>query len=162
MQTNRDQWPPHIQARYPEEKKSWFLFIVGSIFVLIIGAFIAVGVERVINPPLYEKLLAWEIKDANSVSVTFEISRPIDMNVWCLIRAQNEDKFDVGYAVLAFPQNGQQYLQTNYLLKTYETAYVAEVINCDDDPKSTLFPLANFLTTEKLPNQDPPAIFSGN
>ena len=71
MATNRDQWPPHIQERYPKPGKPWFLVFVAAIFVLVIGAFVTTGITRVINPPLNEKLLAWEIKDKNNVEVIF-------------------------------------------------------------------------------------------
>ena len=63
MLTNRDQWPSHIQERYPKPGKPWFLYLIGFIFIFIIGAFVAVGINRVINPPIHDKLLAWKIKD---------------------------------------------------------------------------------------------------
>jgi hypothetical protein len=161
LTTNRDQWPPHIQERYPKPGKPWFLVIVAGIFVLVIGAFVATGVERVINPPLNEKLLAWEIKDKNNVEVIFEINRPVDMNVWCLVRAQDFYMTDIGYAILELPKDGNDYKQINYNLKTASEAFTVEIINCDDDPNSTLFPASQFSAGVEIPQQDPPAIDSG-
>jgi hypothetical protein len=161
LTTNRDQWPPHIQERYPKPGKPWFLVIVAGIFVLVIGSFVATGVERVINPPLNEKLLAWEIKDKNNVEVIFEINRPVDMNVWCLVRAQDFYMTDIGYAILELPKDGNDYKQINYNLKTASEAFTVEIINCDDDPNSTLFPASQFSAGVEIPQQDPPAIDSG-
>ena len=162
MLTNRDQWPSHIQERYPKPSKPWFLIFTGILFILVIGSFITVGVSRVITPPLHDKLLAWEIKDKNKVEVIFEIRRNEKMNVWCLLRAQNKTMTDVGYAILEIPADGKNYKQLNYELKTYEEAYTAEVINCDDKKDSTLFIAPQFIPGVQIPQQDPPAIYSGN
>jgi hypothetical protein len=159
--TNRDQWPSHIQERYPKQGKPWFLYFVGLIFIAVIGSFVAVGINRVINPPIYEKLLAWEIKDENNVEVIFEVRRNENIDVWCLIRAQNENMTDVGYAILEILKDGKNYKQINYNLKTYENAYTAEVINCDDEKESTLFTAPQFVPGVEIPKQDPPAINSG-
>ena len=161
MPTNRDQWPAHIQERYPQPGKPWFLVVVATIFVLVIGAFVTTGIVRVINPPLSEKLLTWDIKDKNNVEVIFEITRPIDMNVWCLIRAQDFYMTDLGYAILEIPQDGADYKQINYVLKTASEAFTVEVINCDKDPNSTLFTAPQFAPGVDIPQQDPPAVNSG-
>ena len=161
MASNRDQWPPHIQERYPKPGKPWFLVFVAAIFVLVIGAFVTTGITRVINPPLNEKLLAWEIKDKNNVEVIFEVRRNENLNLWCLLRAQNENMTDVGYAILEIPQDGKNYKQINYNLKTYEEAFSVEVINCDDEKESTLFKAPQFIPGVEIPKQDPPAINSG-
>ena len=161
MLTNRDQWPSHIQDRYPKQGKPWFLYVVGFIFIFIIGSFVAVGINRVINPPIHDKLLAWKIKDKNNVEVTFEVRRNENLNVWCLIRAQNENMADVGYAILEIPQDGSNYRQLKYNLKTYEEAFSVEVINCDDEKESTLFKAPQFIPGVEIPKQDPPAINSG-
>jgi hypothetical protein len=159
--TNREQWPAHIQERYPKKGKPWFLIFVAFVFISIIGAFVIVGVNRVINPPLYEKLLAWEIKDKNNVEVIFEIRRNENLDIWCLIRAQNKFMTDVGYALLEIPKDGKNYKQLNYNLKTYEEAFAVEVINCDDQKDSTLFTIPQFVPGVEIPQQDPPAINSG-
>ena len=161
MATNRDQWPPHIQDRYPKPGKPWFLVIIAVIFIVVIGAFVSTGISRVINPPLSEKLLAWEIKDKNNVEVIFEVNRNESLDVWCLLRAQNENMTDVGYAILEIPKDGKNYKQLNYNLKTYEMAYTAEVIKCDDEKDSTLFIASQFIPGVEIPKQDPPAINSG-
>ncbi len=161
MLTNRDQWPSHIQERYPKQGKPWFLYFVGLIFITVIGSFVAVGINRVMNPPIYEKLLAWEIKDKNNIEIIFEVNRNENIDVWCLLRAQNENMTDVGYAILEIPQDAKTYKQINYKLKTYEMAYTAEVINCDDDKDSTLFIAPQFIPGVEIPQQDPPAINSG-
>ena len=44
LPTNRDLWPPHIQERYPKPGKPWFLVVVWSIFILVIGAFVTTGI----------------------------------------------------------------------------------------------------------------------
>ena len=73
MATNRDQWPPHIQERYPQPGKPWFLVLVAAIFVLVIGAFVTTGITRVINPPLNEKLLAWEKEFFDSLEIPYRV-----------------------------------------------------------------------------------------
>ena len=161
MLTNRDQWPSHIQERYPKPGKPWFLYFIGIVFIFIIGSFVAVGVNRVINPPIYDKLLAWKIKDKNNVEVIFEVRRNENLDIWCLLRAQNENMTDVGYAILEIPQDGKNYKQINYNLKTYEEAFSVEVINCDDEKESTLFKASQFIPGVEIPKQDPPAINSG-
>jgi hypothetical protein len=83
------------------------------------------------------------------------------MDVWCLVRSQDFFMTDLGYAILEFPQDGKTYKQINYVLKTASEAFTVEVINCDDDPKSSLFPAPQFGIDVERPQQDPPAVNSG-
>jgi len=62
LSANRDQWPEHIQERYPKPGRPWFLYLIALLFTVFIGAFILIGVERVINPPLSQKLLAYFLR----------------------------------------------------------------------------------------------------
>jgi hypothetical protein len=68
---------------------------------------------------------------------------------------------DIGYAILEIPQDGSDYKQINYVLKTASEAFTVEIMNCDDDPNSTLFPAPQFAPGVEIPQQDPPAVNSG-
>jgi hypothetical protein len=83
------------------------------------------------------------------------------MNVWCLVRSQDFNMTDIGYAILEIPQDGSDYKQINYVLKTASEAFTVEIMNCDDDPNSTLFPAPQFVPGVEIPQQDPPAVNSG-
>jgi len=161
LSANRDQWPEHIQERYPKPGRPWFLYLIALLFTVFIGAFILIGVERVINPPLSQKLLAYGVVNKNNVEITFEIRRPVEMNVWCLLRAKDFYMSDIGYAIIEIPKNGQEYQEIKYVLKTTEEAYSAEIVACDDQADSRLFVYSQFAPGVIAPVQDPPAISSG-
>jgi len=121
--------PPDLQARYGVGRRSLFPIVAS---VIGIGAFIAAMAFVTLNlvsPKVTYKLLAWNDLSAERVDITFEVRRSAEWDVYCVLRAQDESRADVGYAVAAIPR-GTSYAQQTYSLRTLAPAYVVEVLAC--------------------------------
>jgi hypothetical protein len=75
------------------------------------------------------RLLTWNDLTAERVDVTFEVSKPSDIAVVCIVRAQDRNRIDVGYAEVDVPA-GSEYEQLTYRLRTLAPAFTAELLTC--------------------------------
>ena len=85
---------------------------------------------NLISPKVTFTLLAWDDLSADRVDVTFEVRRSAEWDVYCVLRAQDESRTDVGYATVPIPR-GSTYVQQTYSLRTIAPAYVVEVLACE-------------------------------
>lgn len=84
-------------------------------------------------PPVRFELSGFDVVNAASVSVTWEVSRAADTESYCVVRAQNDKRQDVGYATVTIPAGPPQAHMT-YHLATESSATLAEVLACSDRP----------------------------
>ena len=122
--------PPDLQARYGIGRRSRLPLIAGIIGVAAFIAALAFVTLNLVSPKVTYKLLAWNDISADRVDVTFEVRRSEEWDVYCVIRAQDESRIDVGYAVVGLPR-GTSYEQMTYPLRTLAPAYVVEVLACE-------------------------------
>ena len=122
--------PTDLQARYGIGRRSRLPLIAGVIGVAAFIAALAFVTLNLVSPKVTYKLLAWNDLSADRVDVTFEVRRSEEWDVYCVIRAQDESRTDVGYAVVGIPR-GTSYEQMTYPLRTLAPAYVVEVLACE-------------------------------
>ena len=121
--------PPDLQARYGVGRRG--IVVVGG--VIAITAFVAAlafVTVNLISPKVTFTLLAWDDLSADRVDITFEVRRSAEWDVYCVLRAQDESRTDVGYATVPIPR-GSTYVQQTYSLRTIAPAYVVEVLACE-------------------------------
>ena len=121
--------PPDLQARYGVGRRSPLPLIAGLVGITAFIAALAFVTFNLVSPKVTYKLLSWNDLAADRVDVTFDIRRSEEWDVYCVLRAQDESRTDVGYAVVAIPR-GTSYVQTTYSLRTLAPAYVVEVLAC--------------------------------
>ena len=78
------------------------------------------------NPSVSSQLLAFEVTSPSQVLVTWEVSRGSQLTTFCVIRAQDIRRTDVGYAIVEI-MAGTDYEQVTYPLTTNGEAVLAEV-----------------------------------
>lgn len=122
--------PPDLQARYGIGQRRMGPVIVGVVAAVAFIAAMAFVTFQLVSPKVTYDLLAWHDIAADRVDVTFDIRRAAEWDVYCVIRAQDESRTDVGYAVVAIPR-GTTYEQQTYLLRTLAPAYTVEILACD-------------------------------
>ena len=122
--------PPDLQARYGIGRRSRLPLIVGIIGVAVFISALAFVTLNLVSPKVTYKLLAWNDLAADRVDVTFEVRRSEEWDVYCVLRAQDESRTDVGYAVVGIPR-GTSYEQMTYPLRTLAPAFVVEVLACE-------------------------------
>jgi len=121
---------PHLQARYGVRRTPWWGYaVIGLVVIAFVGA-LAYVAYNLLAPGLQPKLLAWKVEGRDRVDVTFEVRRSAEADVYCVIRAQDESRTDVGYATVALPR-GTTYVQETYPLRTISPAFVVELLGCE-------------------------------
>lgn len=139
--------PPHLKARYGEGRTSrWVIVLVTLVIVGFVCALAFVSFT-LLSPKVEFKLLAWRGISPDRVDVTFEVRRSEEADIYCVVRAQDEQHIDVGYAVVPLPR-GTTYVQLTYPLRTLAEAYVVDVLACE----------AGAPPTRVLPPQFPPGV----
>jgi hypothetical protein len=122
--------PPDLQARYGVDQHRRGPLFVGLLAALVFVGALAFVTYQLVSPKVTYDLLAWDDLAADRVDVTFDIRRAAEWDVYCVIRAQDSSRIDVGYAVVAIPR-GTTYEQQTYPLHTLAPAYVVEVLACE-------------------------------
>ena len=101
------------------------LICLGLAFVAVLG-YVTVGLTRSVLEP---RLIAWDDVASDHVDITFEVRRPATDDVTCVLRAQDENRVDVGYATVRVPP-GDERVRVDYSLRTLAPAYTAELLGC--------------------------------
>ncbi len=122
--------PPDLQARYGIGRRSPLPLVAGIIAIAGFTAALAFVTFNLVSPKVTYELLAWDVVAADRVDVTFDVRRSEEWDVYCVVRAQDESRTDVGYAVVGLPR-GTSYEQLTYPLRTLAPAYVVEVLACE-------------------------------
>lgn len=89
------------------------------------------------------RLLAWSDVSPERVDITFEVRAPVDVDVLCVVRAQDSQRIDLGYAEIPVPA-GDDYRLVEYQLRTVAPAYAAEVLECVADGEPLRVPGPQF------------------
>ena len=108
------------------------------------------------NKTIEWALRSFEIQSDNKVRIEWFIARQAGKTSYCVIRAQNENRVDVGYATVLV-EAGQTNKTVSYTLNTESRAVLAEVLGCAYSPQMRV-PPANFPPGVKIPAQDPPGL----
>lgn len=126
---SRDQLSPEMQARYGMDRRPIGTWIAASVLIAAFAAalvFVAVGVT---GNPIEFRLVAWAVAGPDRVDVTFSVNRPADADVTCVLRAQDANRIDLGYAVVPIPSGTSDELIT-YPLRTLAPAFTVELLGC--------------------------------
>jgi len=104
---------------------------VAVLVVAFVGAlaFVSVGV---MGNPIEFRLVAWKVIAADRVDATFTVNRPADAVVTCVLRAQDENRIDLGYATIELPAGTTDEL-VDYPLRTLSPAFTVELLGCSVD-----------------------------
>lgn len=121
-----------MQKRYGLDRRPIGRWIGAALLTLAFVAALVWVAVALSGHTVQSRLIAWDDVAADRVNVTIEISRPAADEVTCVIRAQDENRIDVGYATLVVPA-GEARVITTYALRTLAPAYTAELLGCGTD-----------------------------
>ncbi|MFT6563614.1 MAG: hypothetical protein ACJAY5_000343 [Actinomycetes bacterium] len=128
--TKLSELSPRLKDRYGYRRTPRWAIGLSAILCISLGIFGGVTANRVANPDIRWKLLAWNAVDAQHSTVSFEIRRAASTTAECVVRAQDKYRQDVGYANITIPP-GPEYSQETYPLATRSLAFTVEVLGCD-------------------------------
>ena len=86
----------------------------------------------VTSNPVDARLVAWDDVAPDRVDITISVKRPADAEVTCVLRAQDANRIDLGYATVVLPP-GEPELLVDYSMRTIAPAYTAELLGCAVD-----------------------------
>ena len=122
----------NLQARYGVRRmRPWQRAIAALVGLVVVGSVLYAG-WLITNPGITFNVLAFRMPSTTQTIVTFDVQRPADRTVVCVVRAQDVNRHDVGYATIKIPP-GAAYTQTTYSLATRAIASIVEVLGCGED-----------------------------
>ena len=150
--------PEYIQQRYGYKKPT---LIPRVISVVLIGVTVAASTFFFISrkdQSVGYRLSAFTVNSDTSVTVNWQIARPANTTVYCVLRAQNDKRVDVGYATVTVEKPGSvTEINEIYTLRTESKAVLAEVLGCSLNRMQRV-PAPDFPPGVQIPAQDPPGV----
>lgn len=153
---NDSNLPEHIQLRYGVKRRRVVPVLIGVLIAGVVSGSLAYGAFRQQNPSVSQKLLTFEVTSPTQVNVTWELARGPELATFCVLRAQDISRTDVGYATVRIP-GGSEYEQITYPLTTNGQAVLAEILGCSNSENMRV-PPANFPPGVKIPDQVAPGV----
>lgn len=121
--------PPDLQERYGRRRRrSPWVWVLPALAGLVLAYFTAQAAWQIANPPVRWKLLTWSAA-ADHTTVTFEVRRPANAEVTCIVRVSDADRVDVGEATVTIPP-GTDYAQPTYDIRTLSPGRVVDLVGC--------------------------------
>ena len=120
-----------MQARYGLDRRPVGRWIGISVVVLaFVGALIYVGFG-ITSSSTTTRLVQWDAKAPDHVDITFQATTDTQRPLTCVVRAQDKNRIDLGYATVTIPADPTGRVVTKtYPLRTLAPAYTAELLGC--------------------------------
>lgn len=151
---SQSDWPLHIQQRYGLTKRKKLPVLIALLIALVVGTGLGLAEFRKSHPSIHWELRAFQIESDTKVGVVWEVLRSENEPTYCVLRAQDINRMDVGYATV-FIEPGEAFVVEEYSLATESAPVLAEVLGCSNKPEMRV-PPANFPPGVKIPAQVAP------
>ena len=126
---------PTIQSRYgrtPTRKRRdrRMLWGLGGFFVLVLGAWVLwTGLDGA-STQIEARDIGHTIIDEHSVSVTFEVSLPVNRTASCAVQALNESYSVVGWKIVDLPPSTLYNRSFTEILRTTDLSNTGLIYQC--------------------------------
>ncbi|TFB81681.1 DUF4307 domain-containing protein [Cryobacterium flavum] len=124
-----------IQSRYgrtPDRKlrDRRILWALGGIFVLVLGAWVLwTGLDGA-STQIEARDIGHTIIDEHTVSVTFEVSLPVNRTASCAVQALNESYSVVGWKIIDLPPSTLYNRSFTEILRTTDLSNTGLIYEC--------------------------------
>lgn len=152
----RNELSPEMQARYGTSRQVWTPYLVTGLVIIVAAALWGGWHYKQSHAIVSSRLDAFNVVGNHKVNIKVEVSRPTNTTTYCVLRAQNANRVDVGYATVTIPP-GQATVAFSYPLNTESSAVLAEVLNCSATLPMRV-PPPNFPPGVKIPSQPSPGV----
>jgi len=120
---------PAMRQRYGMDRNRWPARAAAALALLVYVAALGYIALQVTDRPIEARLLVWQQPQPDRVDITFEVRKPEGLAVTCVLRAQDGDRVDLGYAqtdLAAAPG----YVQQTYRMRVIGPAGGIEILGC--------------------------------
>ena len=123
-----------LAARYgtDQRRRRWPLLLSVSLSAAgLVGILVWAALSSA-NPPIDGRLQSFEVLSSTQVRTSFLVRTRSDVAVpgVCVVRAQDRQRIDVGYAVVAIAPTQGRDVVVDYTLTTRKPAHIVEVLGC--------------------------------
>jgi Domain of unknown function (DUF4307) len=125
-----EQLSPEMRERYGVGRRNIGMIVVVIIVIALFFAAVAWATTNLGREAAQYRLLTWKVTGPTAVDVEFEVRNSTDEAAVCVVRAQDENRFDVGYAIVTVPP-GSDYVRVPYELVTLAPAFAVELLGCE-------------------------------
>ena len=153
---NDSNLPQHLHLRYGVRPRRIAPIFIGVLIAGVVSGGLGFANYRQQNPSVSSQLLAFEVTSPSQVLVTWEVSRGSQLATYCVLRAQDIRRTDVGYAIVTIAP-GTDYEQLTYPLTTNGEAVLAQVLGCASSVTMRV-PPPDFPPGVKIPDQIAPGV----
>ena len=139
MQVSRATVPPELHERYGLKPRNKFL--VGGLwaFSLLLVLLLFLQINRGQQSDVETRLVSWQANSQNTVEITWSVYQSGNLPVTCVLKAQDEDQFDVGFALFETEDTGS--VKTySHTLNTISESYAVLTPVCELNASSLLGP----------------------
>ena len=130
-QQGRQEYSPQMRQRYGLDRNPWPARIIVGAVIVAFAAVLVLFAVRLTSQPIEARLLVWQQPQPDRLDITFEMNRPEGLAVACVLRAQDADRVDVGYATVSVP-GGPGYVQQTYSMRVIAPAGTVEILGCGE------------------------------
>jgi len=123
-----DQLSPAMRERYGVGRRPVRTYVLVGAVIVAFAAAIAIVLTGWQTGSASGQVITWEAVADDHVHVVMRV-QGAEQGATCVLRAQDFDHVDVGYAVLAVPA-GNDVRQVEYELRTLAPAVNAEILGC--------------------------------
>jgi hypothetical protein len=148
----KEQLSPAMQERYGFNKGHGTRNIIVIGVITLFAAILAFVTVSLAQNNIAFRLLSWSDFPPDRVDITFEVQKPADLAVVCVIRAQDSNRIDLGYQEVVIPP-GSGFQQVTYSLRTLAPAFTAELLTCVAQGEPTRVPGPQFPAGVAPPEQ---------
>ncbi len=111
----------------PGRAKIWLLATLALLASIVVA--IWWGLAATLTKPTWTTL-TWDIRDDREIAVTYQVSKPADMTVLCVVEAQGMDHALVGSKDVTLGPAGQRELTYTTAVRTTARAVKGTLRNC--------------------------------
>ena len=120
-----------MQERYGLDRRPYGRWIVVTIVVILFVGVLAWIAVTVNSNSVATRLIGWTIVGPDRVDITYQVQPDPSSTIECVLRAQDENRIDVGYATVDVPaQPADEVVIETFKLRTLAPAYTAELLGC--------------------------------
>lgn len=119
--------PPHLHERYGVRKKR----IPAGVLAIVLITLSVLIYPALIQDQVSIRLISWTASETE-VTLNWRYEGAIQSPIWCLFEAQDEDRFDIGFAYIQLDESSSN-KTFQHTLTTTEKAFAVLTPVCEQD-----------------------------
>jgi hypothetical protein len=134
---SRSTVPKELHERYGLKPRNPLILISTWTVALAVFGFLFIQINSGQQADVETRLISWEVKTANRVEINWTVYQSSNLPVYCVLKAQDSDQFDVGFAIFKATET-QSIPQFTQVINTNAEAFAVITPTCELEPEALL------------------------